>query len=45
MIECYFREEMFNIWIDQNCYEVWLEVEILVCEVWSELGYILKVDV
>ena len=41
MIERYSRE-MSNIWTDQNRYEAWLEVEILACEAWSELGYILK---
>ncbi|PJC87550.1 glutamyl-tRNA synthetase, partial [Enterococcus faecalis] len=29
MIERYSREEMSNIWTDQNRYEAWLEVEIL----------------
>ena len=32
MIERYSREEMSNIWTDQNRYEAWLEVEILACE-------------
>ena len=36
---------MSNIWTDQNRYEAWLEVEILACEAWSELGYIPKEDV
>ncbi|WP_223866173.1 hypothetical protein, partial [Staphylococcus aureus] len=27
MIERYSREEMSNIWTDQNRYEAWLEVE------------------
>ena len=45
MIDRYSREEMANIWTDQNRYEVWLEVEILACEVWSELGHIPKEDV
>ncbi|MBU5841556.1 adenylosuccinate lyase, partial [Vibrio cholerae O1] len=39
------REDMFSIWTDQNRYEVWLEVEIIACEAWSELGYIPKADV
>lgn len=42
MIDRYSREEMANIWTDQNRYEAWLEVEILACEAWSELGHILK---
>lgn len=45
MIECYIRSEMVVIWIEENKFKVWLEVEILVCEVWLELGYILKEDV
>lgn len=45
MIERYSRQEMSNIWTDQNRYEAWLEVEILACEAWSELGYIPKEDV
>ncbi|RIL71121.1 adenylosuccinate lyase [Staphylococcus devriesei] len=45
MIERYSREEMSNIWTDQNRYESWLEVEILACEAWSELGHIPKEDV
>ncbi|MGT2596937.1 hypothetical protein ACVQ90_11545 [Staphylococcus aureus] len=35
MIERYSREEMSNIWTDQNRYEAWLEVEILACETLS----------
>ena len=45
MIDRYSREEMANIWTDQNRYEAWLEVEILACEAWSELGHITKEDV
>lgn len=45
MIERYSRDEMSSIWTDQNRYEAWLEVEILACEAWSELGYITKEDV
>ena len=45
MIDRYSREEMANIWTDQNRYETWLEVEILACEAWSELGHIPKEDV
>ncbi|QJI69136.1 adenylosuccinate lyase [Staphylococcus haemolyticus] len=36
---------MANIWTDQKRYEAWLEVEILACEAWSELGHIPKEDV
>lgn len=42
MIDRYSREEMANIWTDQNRYEAWLEVEILACEAWSELATFLK---
>ena len=45
MIERYSREEMAQIWTDQNRYEAWLEVEILASEAWSELGYIPKDEV
>src|SRR5699024_5291184 len=45
MIERYSREEMSNIWTDQNRYEAWLEVEILACEAWSKLSDIPAEDV
>lgn len=45
MIERYSREEMTNIWSEQNRFEAWLEVEILACEAWSKLGHIPKEDV
>ncbi|MFV5902139.1 adenylosuccinate lyase [Staphylococcus gallinarum] len=45
MIERYSREEMSNIWTDQNRYKAWLEVEILACEAWSKLGDIPEEDV
>ncbi|SFM12174.1 Adenylosuccinate lyase [Gracilibacillus orientalis] len=45
MIERYTREEMGNIWTDENRFNAWLEVEILACEAWSELGIIPKEDV
>ncbi|WP_170006335.1 adenylosuccinate lyase [Bacillus fonticola] len=45
MIERYTREEMGRIWTDENRYQAWLEVEILACEAWSELGTIPKEDV
>ena len=45
MSERYSREEMSNIWTDQNRYEAWLEVEILACEAWSKLGDIPAEDV
>lgn len=45
MIDRYTREEMGNIWTEENKYKAWLEVEILACEAWSELGTIPKADV
>lgn len=45
MIERYTRPEMGAIWTEQNKYEAWLEVEILACEAWAELGEIPKEDV
>ncbi|MGM8216150.1 adenylosuccinate lyase [Bacillaceae bacterium W0354] len=45
MIERYTREEMGRIWTEENKFQAWLEVEILACEAWSELGIIPKEDV
>ncbi|BAC12697.1 adenylosuccinate lyase [Oceanobacillus iheyensis] len=45
MIERYTREEMGSIWTEENKFKAWLEVEILACEAWSELGVIPKEDV
>src|SRR5690625_2825165 len=45
MIERYTREEMGAIWTEENKYNAWLEVEILACEAWSELGVIPSEDV
>ncbi|WP_138417820.1 adenylosuccinate lyase [Aquibacillus sediminis] len=45
MIGRYTREEMGAIWTEENKYNAWLEVEILACEAWSELGIIPKEDV
>ncbi|WP_100012519.1 adenylosuccinate lyase [Lentibacillus sediminis] len=45
MIERYTREEMGAIWTDENRFKAWLEVEILACEAWSELGVIPEQDV
>jgi len=36
---------MSAIWTDENRYQAWLEVEILACEAWAELGVIPKEDV
>ncbi|MFC1939509.1 adenylosuccinate lyase [Chloroflexota bacterium] len=40
MIERYSRPEMKRVWADENKFNKWLEVEIAVCEAWSELGVI-----
>ncbi|KGX88254.1 adenylosuccinate lyase [Pontibacillus litoralis] len=45
MIERYTKPEMGAIWTDENRFNAWLEVEILACEAWSELGYIPQEDV
>ncbi|MEH6940570.1 adenylosuccinate lyase [Bacillus sp. JJ722] len=45
MIERYTRPEMGAIWTEENRFNAWLEVEILACEAWSELGVIPKEDV
>jgi adenylosuccinate lyase len=45
MIERYSRPEMARIWTEENKFKAWLEVEILSCEAWSELGVIPKEDV
>ncbi|WP_088103331.1 adenylosuccinate lyase [Halalkalibacter urbisdiaboli] len=45
MIERYTRPEMGAIWTEENRYRAWLEVEIVACEAWSELGEIPKEDV
>ena len=45
MINRYSRPEMRKIWADDNRFKVWLEVEILAAEAFSELGDIPKEDV
>lgn len=45
MINRYTRPEMGAIWTEENKFKAWLEVEILACEAWSELGDIPKEDV
>jgi adenylosuccinate lyase len=36
---------MSAIWTEENKFKAWLEVEILACEAWAELGVIPKEDV
>jgi adenylosuccinate lyase len=45
MIDRYTRPEMGAVWTEQNRFQAWLEVEILACEAWAELGEIPKEDV
>lgn len=45
MIERYSRPEMAAIWTEQNKFQAWLEVELLSCEAWAELGVIPQEDV
>lgn len=45
MIERYTRPEMGSVWKEENRYKAWLEVEILACEAWAELGEIPQEDV
>ena len=40
MISRYTREEMANIWTEENKFRAWLEVEILAAEAWAEIGEI-----
>jgi len=40
MIERYSRPQMKRVWSDENKLNKWLEVEIAVCDAWTELGTI-----
>ncbi|MBN1376356.1 MAG: adenylosuccinate lyase [Dehalococcoidia bacterium] len=40
MIERYSRPKMKKIWSDKNKFDKWLQVEIAVCEAWSDVGRI-----
>ncbi|MCD7034431.1 adenylosuccinate lyase [Metabacillus sp. GX 13764] len=44
MLDRYTRPEMGAIWTEENRFKAWLEVEILACEAWAELGIIPKED-
>ena len=44
VIDRYSRPEMTNIWSDQRKFEVWLEIEVLACEVMAEFCQIPKQD-
>ncbi|HMB41514.1 MAG TPA: adenylosuccinate lyase [Balneolaceae bacterium] len=45
MIERYSREEMSNIWSEDNQFRAWLEVELAACRAWSSIGKIPAEDV
>ena len=40
MIPRYSRPEMARVWSDENKFDKWLQVEIAVCEAWTEEGVI-----
>jgi adenylosuccinate lyase len=42
MIPRFSRKEMSAIWSDENRYNTWLEIELLVCEAQAEIGVIPK---
>jgi adenylosuccinate lyase len=45
VIDRYSRPEMANLWTLEQRYYWWLQVEILACEAWAELGVIPREDV
>ena len=45
MLKRYSKENMRQIWSEQNKFATYLKVEILACEAWSELNVIPKEDV
>ena len=44
MIPRYTRPAMGRVWSDEHRNELWLEVELAVCEAWTELGVIPEED-
>ena len=40
MIDRYSRPRMKQVWSDENKYSKWLQVELAVCEAWTEAGVI-----
>ena len=40
MIPRYTREEMGKIWEPENRFNIWLKIELLVCEALAEMGEI-----
>jgi adenylosuccinate lyase len=45
MIERYSREEMSDIWTEENQFRAWLDVELAACKAWSSIGKIPSDDV
>jgi len=45
MISRYTRPNMARIWSRENKFQKWLEVELLACEAWAELGVLPKDEV
>lgn len=45
MIQRYAHPEMQAVWSEENIFQAWLEVELLSCEAWSELGVIPPEDI
>jgi adenylosuccinate lyase len=45
MIERYSRPQMKKIWSEENKFDLWLKVEIAVCEAWAELGEIPRKEI
>jgi len=45
MIERYSRPQMKKIWSEENKFDQWLNVEIVVCEAWAEVGEIPQKDI
>ena len=44
MIERYSRPAMSSVWSDKNKYDIWLRIEISVCEAWTNKGLIPEED-
>lgn len=45
MIDRYTRPTMAHLWSSENRFQKWLDVELLACEAWAELGDIPKEEV
>ncbi len=44
MIPRYTRPEMGRVWSEEHKLELWLSVEVAVCEAWTELGVVPEAD-